>query len=170
MKASYFSKDIQEFLFLLFTHRVRYVLVGGEAVIYHGHARLTGDVDIFYENDDENVNRLFEALCDFWGGSIPDIPSPDVLKEKGAIFQFGFPPNRIDLLNQLDGVTFKEAWEGKVTEYMRVNNKKISIYYIGLKELIKNKKACGRPRDIEDLKFLIQQWKNLSSDDNGSEQ
>jgi len=58
MKASYLSSDIQEFLFPLFKFQVKYVIVGGEAVIYYGYARLTGDIDIFFESSRENVKKI----------------------------------------------------------------------------------------------------------------
>jgi hypothetical protein len=66
--SSSFSPDIQEFLRLLHVHDVRYLIVGGEAVIFYGHARLTGDVDFFYDVDVDNARRLFAALDEFWGG------------------------------------------------------------------------------------------------------
>jgi hypothetical protein len=66
VKASHFSRDIQAFLALLVSHRVKYVIVGGEAVIFHAHARLTGDVDIYYESSEENTMRLYRALEKFW--------------------------------------------------------------------------------------------------------
>ena len=62
MTAAFFSKDIVEFLFLLNKYKVDYLIVGGEAVIYYGHARLTGDIDIFYGRGKENCNRLFQSL------------------------------------------------------------------------------------------------------------
>src|SRR5690625_2682985 len=73
MKPGYFSEDIEEFLQLLHKHAVRYMIVGGEAVIYYGHPRLTGDVDIFYGLSIENINRLYNALLEFWNGDIPGI-------------------------------------------------------------------------------------------------
>ena len=66
MKASHFSQDIQDFLKIIADHNVKYVMVGGEAVIYYGYARLTGDVDFYYESSKENALRLFEALNEFW--------------------------------------------------------------------------------------------------------
>jgi len=65
MSKTFFSSDIVEFLFLLNKHKVKYIIVGGEAVIYYGHARLTGDIDIFYDRGKENCIRLFEALSEF---------------------------------------------------------------------------------------------------------
>ena len=104
-----FSEDILEFLRLLARNRVRYLIVGGEAVIYHGYPRVTGDVDFFYENTALNIHRLFNALSVFWNGRIPGIKSPEELREDGLILQFGRAPHRIDLMNRIDGVKFKEA-------------------------------------------------------------
>jgi len=154
MKTSYFSKDVEEFLKLLTSHKVKYVIVGGEAVIYHGYARLTGDVDFFYEPSKQNARKLYDALKEFWAGDIPGINAFDELMEEGLILQFGVPPNRIDLINQISGVTFREAWENKSRDNIEGAEKKIPVYLIGLKELIKNKEAMARPKDMEDLEYL----------------
>ncbi len=154
MKASHFSKDAQEFLQLLSIHLVRYVIVGGEAVIYYGHARLTGDIDFFYDPSPENSRRLYDALNDFWQGNIPGIGSPKDLSAKNLIIQFGLPPNRIDLLSQISAVSFTQAWKDKVVEKIKIGKNEHPIYFIGLKQLIKNKTAVKRHRDREDLEFL----------------
>jgi predicted nucleotidyltransferase len=154
MKASHFSKDTREFLKLLATHLVRYVIVGGEAVIYYGHARLTGDMDLFYDRTPENCRRLYTALNDFWQGAIPGIASPQDLSAKNLIIQFGLPPNRLDLLSQITAVSFAQAWKDKVVEKIQMGNNEYPVYYIGLKQLIKNKKTVRRHRDREDLEFL----------------
>ncbi len=146
MKATYFSKDMQEFLFLLDKYQVRYVIVGGEAVIYYGYVRLTGDIDLFFESTPQNVKRLYDALLEFWEGQIPGIESKDEFIDPGVIIQFGVPPNRIDLINKIEGVVFYEAWEDKVIETITINNQTISVYYIGIKQLIKNKSSLDRPR------------------------
>ncbi len=155
MNKSNFSGDILEFLNLLFVHKVKYVIVGGEAVIYYGHARLTGDIDIFYDLNGENTEFLYAALDEFWNGDIPGIESKEELIQAGMIFQFGVPPNRIDLLNTIARVKFKEAWEHKVSDEISYKDKRIRIYYISLDDLIKNKEAIGRYKDLDDLKFLI---------------
>jgi len=62
MNKIYFSPDVSEFLFLLFKNKVRYLIVGGEAVIYYGHARLTGDIDIFYDREKKNIRKLYRIL------------------------------------------------------------------------------------------------------------
>ena len=154
MKASHFSKDIQEFIMLLAKHNVKYVIVGGEAVIYYGYARLTGDVDFFFGTSKENAQRLYNALDEFWRGDIPGVNSFEEVMASGTILQFGLPPNRIDLVNQIDGVTFEEAWMGKTTISVGISDESIPVHFIGLDQLITNKEAIKRPKDLEDLKYL----------------
>jgi hypothetical protein len=154
MKGSHFSSDIQEFFRLLAKHSVKYVIVGGEAVIHYGFARLTGDVDIFYEGSKDNSTRLFEMLKEFWSGSIPGLLKPEELLESDSVFQFGVPPNRIDLISRIDGVSFEETWEGREAADLELTDINIEIAFIGLDQLIKNKKALKRYRDLEDLKYL----------------
>lgn len=154
MKASHFSEDIQEFLRLLAKYEVKYVIVGGEAVIYYGYARLTGDVDFFYENSKQNVVDLFKVLKEFWKGDIPGINKVEELLEAEIIIQFGTPPNRIDLLSKIDAVTFQEAWLNRTTVHLELEGEKVPVYFIGLDELIVNKEALKRYKDLEDLKYL----------------
>ena len=158
MKSDYFSKDVQEFIELLHIFKVRYVIVGGEAVIYYGYPRLTGDVDIFYERSEDNVKQLYRALNEFWQGDIPGIESENDFLEPGVIIQFGIPPNRIDLINRIDGVCFEEAWENKAIDHITINGRKINIYFIGLKQLIKNKKTVKRNKDLDDLRYLEERF------------
>ena len=150
-----FSDDILAFLRLLAKKRVRYLIVGGEAVIYHGYPRLTGDVDFFYENTLPNTTRLFHALLEFWNGRIPGVHSIDELREEGIILQFGRPPHRIDLMNQIDGVTFHRAWLSRIRVHLRTESGLTPALYIGLRPLIANKRAAGRPKDLDDALFLV---------------
>lgn len=154
MTASHFPQDFLDIFVLLRKHGVRFLIVGAEAVIYHGYARLTGDIDLFYEPSLKNRRALFAALREFWSGEVPGIGSAQDLARKGMIIQFGYPPNRIDLLNAISGVTFNEAWKGRISENLQVRGQTIAVCYIGLAALIKNKKAVGRPKDLEDLKYL----------------
>jgi hypothetical protein len=149
-----FSPDTREFIALLHKHRVRYLLVGGRAVIYYGHIRTTGDVDFFYDSSNENARQLFAALDEFWDGSIPDLNRWEELTQPDMILQFGVPPNRIDLLNDIDDVKFSDAWPNRLTLQMPVGEEAVEVFLIGLDDLAKNKQASGRPRDLEDLKFL----------------
>jgi hypothetical protein len=154
MTNNYFSPDITEFLFLLARHKVKYLIVGGEAVIFYGHARLTGDIDVYYFNDNKNVKLLYNALLEFWNGNIPGMNNADELRVDGMVFQFGVPPNRIDLMNSIENVKFNTAWKNR--KDVRILHKKttFSIHYIGLDSLIKNKEAVNRYRDKDDLQFL----------------
>ena len=154
MKANHFYSDTLEFFSLLFQNQVRYLIVGGEAVIYYGFARLTGDVDIFYDVSADNITRLYTALHQFWEGDIPGVEHKSELAEPGVIFQFGVPPNRIDLMNKVDQVTFEPAWKNRTIEKVVQKSGPVEIYYIGLSELISNKKSMGRYKDLEDLKYL----------------
>ena len=161
MRGTYFSPDIQEFFTLLAEYSVEYVIVGGEAVIYYGFARLTGDVDIFYKGSAENAAKLYGALKDFWHESIPGISSPEELLESDAVFQFGVPPNRIDLISRIDGATFEEVWEGRESTELALSNKNIRVSFIGLDQLINNKETLKRYKDLEDLRFLKEARKRL---------
>ena len=153
--AGHFSPDTLAFIELLASRRVRYLIVGGEAVILHGHVRLTGDVDVFFSRDPENIERLYSALDAFWDGSIPGIASSDDFTPEGMVVQFGVPPNRIDLVNAIDGVSFDEAWPERVEAVIVGEVREIPVTFIGLDALIQNKRASGRPRDLDDLSYLI---------------
>lgn len=152
MKSGYFSKDVEEFLMLLNKHHVEYLIVGGEAVIYYGYPRLTGDIDIFYNSAD--IIPLHQALLEFWQWSIPGIKRPNELKKPGYIIQFGIPPNRLDLMNSIDGVSFQKAWEKKTTEKLLLEDEEIPIYYIGLEDLLINKRTSSRDKDKDDASYL----------------
>ncbi len=154
MTASHFTRDIQDLLALLFKHKVRYLVVGAEAVIFHGFARFTGDIDIFYEPTPRNCRPLFLALQAFWRGDVPGIKKAADLENVGTIIQFGYPPSRIDLINSISGVGFAEAWKGRCRQAVLIRKRTVQVNYIGLSELIKNKKACARPKDLEDLRYL----------------
>lgn len=156
-----FSEDTLEFLRLLARERVHYLIVGGEAVIYHGYPRVTGDVDFFYENTALNVCRLFHVLLAFWNGRIPGIKMPEELRENGVILQFGRPPHRIDLLNQIDGVKFKEAWPTRIRVQLKTKSGPVPASYINLEPLLKNKRATGRAKDLDDARFLAAKAQRL---------
>jgi predicted nucleotidyltransferase len=154
MKASYFSTDVQEFIRALSDHDVSYIIVGGEAVVYHGHARLTNGIDFYYEPTTANAEKLWDALDDYWAGEMPGLKSAEGLLLIGATVQYGVPPNQIVLYNSLTNAAFDEAWDAKVDESIRIRGKKYHIYFIGLEDLIKNKTALKRDIDKEDLKYL----------------
>ncbi len=149
-----FSEDIAEFLFLLNKNSVEYLIVGGEAVIFYGYSRLTGDIDIFYNNTEKNVKLLFFTLNEFWNNNIPGITNYDILLKNDTILQFGFPPNRLDLINSIDGIGFEECWKNKFSVEYEIKNRLVLLNYISIKDLIKNKKASGRNKDLADIEYL----------------
>jgi len=160
-ESPFFSPDIAEFLRLLAVHKVRYLIVGGEAVIYYGHARLTGDIDLFFDRSLKNSKLLFKALNEFWGNAIPGIRDAKELMVKNVVVQFGVPPNRIDLMNAVDGVRFGMAWNNRKVEKVSFKGKEFSINYIGLDDLIRNKRKANRARDEEDIRFLEEVRKRM---------
>jgi hypothetical protein len=164
IEASSFSPDIQEFLRLLSAYDVRAVIVGDEAVIFYGHIRVTGDIDIYYDRSAENARRLFNALEEFWQGTIPELEDSSELEKPGVIFQFGVPPNRIDLLNDIDDVEFETVWSGRTQVELQRGSTSVPLSYVGLEELIRNKQASARPKDLEDLPFLLEARKKVRND------
>jgi hypothetical protein len=152
--SDHFSPDTVDFLRLLHRHGVRYLVVGGEAVIFHGHARLTGDVDVLFGREVDNAARVYAVLDEFWGGRIPGGVVQDELTTDGLILQFGVPPNRIDLINSIEGVSFEEAWRGRVEAVLVSPDGEVPLPYIGLEDLIANKRAAGRPKDLDDAAYL----------------
>lgn len=154
LSAAGFSADIVEFIRLLRRFKVRYLVVGGEAVIFHGYPRLTGDVDFFYERTPENAARLFKALEVFWDNNIPEVETAKELLDAGIVIQFGRPPNRIDLHNQIDGVSFATAWKSKMPVRLKTRAGPVRLFYIGIGPLRRNKRASGRAKDLDDLEHL----------------
>jgi hypothetical protein len=154
VKAELFAKDAQEFLRLLAKYDVRYLLIGGAAVIYHGYARLTGDVDFLYDCSRENAARLWAALVEFWGGSVPSVAAAAELEDPNIVVQFGRPPNRIDLIASLRTVAFAEAWQNRIRETITVSGASVPVWILGLSDLRRSKREAGRPKDLDDLDHL----------------
>ena len=142
------SKDFEEFMELLNEHQVEYMVVGGYALAFHGRPRYTGDIDIWINNSDTNAKKMIRVVNDFGLGSL-GLRKEDFIKE-GGITQIGYPPLRIDILNGIDGVDFKDAIGNR--KVIKLNS--ILIYYIGKEDFIKNKLASGRPQDLNDIKGL----------------
>jgi len=151
-----YSPDVLELLALFYKNKVEYLIVGGQAVIYYGHVRLTGDIDFLYNQTEKNVDKLYIALLEFWNNDIPGLHDKNELMEKNVIFQFGVVPNRIDLISKIEAVNFREAWQKR--EIVKINTGKeiIEVYFIDAENLIKNKETLKREKDIDDLKYLKQ--------------
>ena len=142
--------DLREFLKLLNSARVEYLLVGGYAVGYYGYPRATGDMDIWVAISDKNVHKLVRVLRDF-GFNLPNV-QPKVFLEKDRIVRFGEPPLRIEILTTISGVSFEDCFARRA----RVKFDGLRVNLIGLEDLKKNKAASGRPKDLDDLQALEQ--------------
>jgi hypothetical protein len=155
VRADHFSPDVQDLVFALHTHGVRYLLVGGEAVIYHGYTRLTGDVDFWYEATRDNAVRLHAALEEFWDGVIPGIASPEHWTQPNQVTMFGKVPHRVDLLSTIDGVRFPDAWPRRLEEALDLaGSRRVLLPIIGADDLLTNKRAAGRHKDLDDVENL----------------
>jgi nucleotidyltransferase AbiEii toxin of type IV toxin-antitoxin system len=142
------NRDWTEFLSALIARRVRFVLVGGHAVAGHGQPRLTEDLDVFVEPTPANARRLREALVAFGFRAVA--PSVEELARKDRVFMLGRKPWRIDVLTGIDGVSFREAWAGRVeAEFVST-----PLFVIGRAALLKNKRAAGRAKDLLDVALL----------------
>jgi hypothetical protein len=142
------NPDWSEFLRLLISHRVKFMIVGGHAVAGHGQPRLTEDLDIFVKVSKQNATALHAALKAFGLGR--STPSETDLGVYGKIWMIGRRPWRIDILSQIDGVTFEQCWANHVTAEFEPT----TLPVIGLAQLIANKRASGRPKDLQDVAML----------------
>ena len=142
------TKDFEELFACLNAREVRAVIVGGYAFAFHAKPRFTKDVDIFIDPSTDNARQILEALADFGFGGLG--LSAEDLTRPGSIVQLGVPPNRVDFVTAIDGVTFEEAWNGRVAGHYGAQ----PVYYLGRAELIRNKRASGRTQDRADLEAL----------------
>ncbi|HEX9984377.1 MAG TPA: DUF6036 family nucleotidyltransferase [Thermoanaerobaculia bacterium] len=140
--------DLKEFIALLNSHNVDYLVVGGHAVAFHGHPRFTGDIDFFVRTTTENAQRLLRVLDMFGFGGI-GIAEDDLITQ-GRVISLGQPPNRIDILTSISGVGFDSAWESRVQTVM--DDQPVTL--LGWTDLLKNKEASGRQKDKADLEKL----------------
>ncbi len=143
-----FQDDFKEWLRLLTEKKVEYLLVGGYAVALYGIPRTTGDLDIWIRNSEENVAKVIDCLNSF-GFSSLGFTNEDLLKPY-AIIQLGFPPVRIDIITDIDGVSFDDAIKNcKITAYGD-----LTLSLISIEDLIKNKSISGRKVDLADVEKL----------------
>lgn len=142
------DRDFSEFIGCLTARDVRFLVVGGYAVAAHGHPRYTGDLDIWVLVDGDNADRIILALDDF-GFAGRGLTSDD-FRAPGRVVQLGFPPLRIDVLTSIDGVTFGEC----LPHRMDLVVDGLTVPFIGLEDLRRNKAASGRSQDVADLAAL----------------
>lgn len=142
--------DFHDLLEACVESRVRFLVVGAHALAAHGVPRVTGDLDIWVEPTTDNATRTWSALARFGapldslGIRVGDFSTPD------RVIQLGLPPYRIDILTSISGVTWTEAWadrlEGTLFE--------VSVSFLGRTSFVRNKRASGRPKDLEDIRSL----------------
>ncbi len=127
-----------------------FVIVGAHALAAHGLARVTGDIDVFVRPSAQNAERVVRALVRFGapvsahGVTALDFETP------GTVYQIGLPPRRIDILTDISGVSYDEALVDHVVGHLGPR----AVRCIGLDAMIRNKRACGRPKDLGDVAAL----------------
>lgn len=142
------EKDYEDLLRLLNKYKVKYCIVGAFAVAFYTKPRYTKDIDILIEPSAENAHKIINALKEFGFSNIG--LTEDDFTEKGKIIQLGYEPVRVDLITSIKGISFEDVWKNKKTGKYG----KEKVYFIGLNELIKNKRIVNREQDRIDLKLL----------------
>jgi hypothetical protein len=127
---------------------VRFLVVGAYALAHHGRPRATGDLDVWVEPTTANAPRVVSALATF-GAPMADVTESD-FATPGVVFQIGVPPGRIDVLTELTGLAFDEAWPGR--DAGRFGD--LTVDFIGRDAFIRNKRATGRAKDLGDIERL----------------
>ena len=143
------NSDFLELLAALDRHGAHYLVVGGYAVGAHGHPRATKDLDVWVEPSDANAPRVYAALAAF-GAPLDDLRENDLVRPHYG-FAMGRAPLRIDILTTVDGLDFAQAWPNRVD--LRVAPDQ-SAPFIGLVDLLTNKRASGRLQDLADVEAL----------------
>jgi Nucleotidyl transferase of unknown function (DUF2204) len=142
-------QDWKEFIELLNSHEVQYLIVGGWAINHYLIPRVTGDIDFFVSNSTKNQKKLRKVLKAFGFGSVLSPDDQDLLPPK-RILMLGRQPTRIDIMSGIDGVTFEEAWANRVSASLD----NIPVFLISPELLLLNKGATGRLKDTADAEGL----------------
>ncbi|MBN2498477.1 MAG: hypothetical protein JXR96_28055 [Deltaproteobacteria bacterium] len=151
------SRDFVEFIECLNRSGVEYLLVGGHALAFHGWPRFTKDIDFWVRATPENARKILDALAGF-GFSDLDLKAED-FTSPGRVVQLGVPPNRIDIVNEIDGVEFSQAWARRVeSDYAGAR-----LLVIHRDDLVANKRSTGRQQDLLDLQKLTAQHQSTPS-------
>ena len=145
------NEDFLDFIRALNQHEVEYLIVGGYAVIFHGYPRTTGDLDIWIHKTGVNYGRLVRAMTDF-GMPLFDMTRENFLHNPHLdVFTFGRPPVSIEILNQVKGLQFENAYPNAVHNEIEG----ITVKFLSRPDLLAAKKAANRPRDINDIENLL---------------
>lgn len=142
------NQDFVDLLRAFSDHKVRFMIVGAYALGVHGRPRATGDLDVWIDPTPDNAGRVMAALRVF-GAPLKDVTSDD-FSRPGIVFQMGLPPFRIDVLTELSGLRFGDAWP----ERTQTTFGPLTVDVIGLDAFITNKRATGRAKDLGDLEAL----------------
>lgn len=142
------NQDFKDILSAFVAERVEFLVVGGYAMAFHGYVRATGDIDLWIRRSSENAERVWRALETF-GAPLFDLNRED-LKIAGTVFQIGLVPSRIDIITQIDGVEFEDAWR----KHKTVEIENLQIPVIGKTQLLVNKQSTGRAKDRNDALWL----------------
>jgi hypothetical protein len=142
------NRDHLDLLQAFVDAEVRFLIVGAHAVGYHVEPRATGDLDVWVEPTRENARKTHAALAAF-GAPLSDLTVAD-LATAGIVFQMGLPPNRIDVMTEISGVDFGDAWPNRVEADLAG----LRVPLIGFDQLLANKRAAGRPKDAGDVDAL----------------
>ena len=143
------DRNFRDMLSALRAADADFLIVGAHALAVHGKPRATGDLDIWVRPTVQNAARVYRALVEFGaplhGITVADFATPH------TVYQIGLPPSRIDILTGIDGVTFDEAWPRRV----QVSQPGLELPVLGRDDLIANKRAAGRPKDLVDVAELL---------------
>lgn len=148
MATTRLAPDFKEFLQLLRSAKIEYLLIGGYAVGHYGFPRATGDLDIWVATHDENATRLVNALHRF-GFDVPEL-NKSLFQEPRHVVRMGVPPVRVEILSSIDGVEFQDCYPRR--ENALIDGVEVDV--ISLADLKANKRASGRHQDLTDLEKL----------------
>jgi hypothetical protein len=144
------NEDFRDLLAALLAEGARFLVVGAYALAVHGVPRATGDLDIWIDRDPANAERVWAALLRF-GAPLDALEiRRETLETPGMVVQLGVPPRRIDLLTEISGVEFEEAWRARVENSVAA----LAVPFLGRRDLLRNKRASGRAKDLADLEVL----------------
>jgi hypothetical protein len=144
------SADFRELLSSLNAEDASYLIIGGFALAHYGRARYTKDLDVWIDRGGNNPERVFRALAKF-GAPLADITVAD-FRDPDCVIQVGVEPIRVDILSDISGVTFAEAWKNRQPS----SYGDVPVYVIGKDDFVANKRASGRPRDLRDVETLLE--------------
>ena len=150
MTAPDFNDDFRDLLDCFHEVGVEYVIVGAHALAAHQLPRATGDLDVLVRPSAENAARVHQALAQFGAPLDAHGVTARDFAVAGTVYQLGLPPRRIDVLTSISGVTFDEAWAGRIC----VDLHGTSLAFLGREELLRNKRAAARPKDLADVAAL----------------